>query len=725
MPNITFHDFFLTIKPTGTDDLYHAEVLRSGGGDADAIFSWSELQAVLAAVSSSRVGTPDAAARAKLVLDDVKSWRVVQAQPPTQAAAKDLGSALFRIVFKDKLEAALQKSYAAARDAGAWLRLRLNLTKAPALAALPWELLFGDDRFYARSSDTPLVRYLQSDEPPPSLTVKGPLRMLVMLANLPRSPLNVEEEWERLKEAVKEYEKENLLEVERLDGSSADALEERLKREKLNQPFHIFHFIGHGAYDPRTREGQLLLTDESGKEDLPLNAKRLSEILRDHKETLRLAVLNACEGARAADTDSYAGVAQSLLREGGIPAVVAMQYKITDAAAIKFTRQFYGTLATGYPVETALTYARRALDGAGKTDWAEWATPVLYLRPDDGELFALKPARIPPPVPHIPPELAAHYAEVNRKIKDGVLVPFIGLDANLYGRQPDSQWEPGKYLPCSRELAAHLKNVFKYPDGEIADLVSVSQYAVVTNRGTPGELYNSLSHVFNGPYEPTPLHHFLARLPKLLRDKEVLKVSDPLKQRFVIATTTYDNLLERAFKETGLSYHVVSYITNGEQSGRFWHSKYANEELILEPEEIREPRRFPKLNDADPVILKLPGAVDPYVQQFAITEDHYADYLTHRDLSDLLPSQLNGKLKGSHHLFLGSSLRNWHLRALLYRIWGSRRASLGGWAVHPAPHQLDQTFWENSNVRPVQADFDMYIAGLGETLAQDIASLSK
>ena len=272
-------------------------------------------------------------------------------------------------------------------------------------------------------------------------------------------------------------------------------------------------------------------------------------------------------------------------------------------------------------------------------------------------------------------------------------------------------------------MAAFLKRHLGYPDGEMLDPVSVSQYAFVDADGVYGKLYEAFSAIFvENTYEPTPLHHFLARLPKLLLDSGYPKVNIPGDRRFVIATTTYDNLLEQAFKDV-LPYHVVSYVTSDERPGVFVHSKYANGEVVLAPEEIRHPPSFSRMNDDSyPVILKLPGAVD-YAQRFAITEDHFSDYMTHGSMADLLPPQLRGKLKSSYHLFLGSTLRNWHLRALLYRIWESRRPTSAGWAVHPAPPEIDQKYWHLSKVKVVPSDYEAYIAGLSETLAQHLKAV--
>ena len=95
-------------------------------------------------------------------------------------------------------------------------------------------------------------------------------------------------------------------------------------------------------------------------------------------------MLNACEGARSGASDPFAGMAQSLIQQG-LPAVVAMQFEITDDAAIIFAHELYGAIADGYPLEAALAEARGAIRDEGNP--TEWGTPVLYSRAPDGRLF--------------------------------------------------------------------------------------------------------------------------------------------------------------------------------------------------------------------------------------------------------------------------------------------------------------------------------------------------
>ena len=69
----------------------------------------------------------------------------------------------------------------------------------------------------------------------------------------------------------------------------------------------------------------------------------------------------------------------------GIPAVIAMQFEISDPAALVFSQSFYQAIADGLPVDVATVEARRAMFAEGNE--VEWATPVLYLRSPDGRVF--------------------------------------------------------------------------------------------------------------------------------------------------------------------------------------------------------------------------------------------------------------------------------------------------------------------------------------------------
>jgi hypothetical protein len=163
-----------------------------------------------------------------------------------------------------------------------------------------------------------------------------------------------------------------------------------LRRRLRRQEFHVFHFVGHGRYRHDWSDGVLVMEDRNARAH-EVTGEELGGLLNECDQT-RLAVLNACEGARGDVRDPFAGMAQSLIQQG-LPAVVAMQFEITDDAAIVFAQVFYGAIADGYPVEAALAEARGAIRDEGNP--TEWGTPVLYSRAPDGRLFDLThPSRI-------------------------------------------------------------------------------------------------------------------------------------------------------------------------------------------------------------------------------------------------------------------------------------------------------------------------------------------
>jgi hypothetical protein len=157
--------------------------------------------------------------------------------------------------------------------------------------------------------------------------------------------------------------------------------------------FHALHFIGHGMYDVDSDQGALLFEDEGGWAR-PVTGDQLGLILQDFS-SLRLAVLNACEGARSSRHDAFSGVAGALIQRD-IPAVIAMQFEISDDSAITFAASFYETLAGGAAVDASLATARLSMF-ANRTEDIEWGKPVLFMRVADAQLFDVQEPRRPSP----------------------------------------------------------------------------------------------------------------------------------------------------------------------------------------------------------------------------------------------------------------------------------------------------------------------------------------
>jgi hypothetical protein len=313
-------------------------------------------------------------------------------------AAKSFGISLFEALFKGKVRDSYQDALRKADSDGHGLRLLLRLSDAPELLNIPWEYLYEPslERFIALSADTPIVRYLDVPRPIRPFKIQAPLRVLVMISSPREYPeLDVEAEWTILNEALGDLAQRGQVSVTRLSKPTLPALQEQLRKDE----YHVFHFIGHGRFSDHKEDGMLLLEDEKGA-GTPVSGHYLGTLLHDEK-TLRLAVLNACEGARTSVADPFAGTAQGLVRQG-IPAVIAMQFEVSERTAVTLSREFYRSLADNYPVDAALAEARKAIYTQGQD--IEWGIPVLYMRSPDGQLFDVEPATNAQSVPDPPAE---------------------------------------------------------------------------------------------------------------------------------------------------------------------------------------------------------------------------------------------------------------------------------------------------------------------------------
>jgi formylglycine-generating enzyme required for sulfatase activity len=303
-----------------------------------------------------------------------------------QQAVRELGGALFDALICGEIRSCFDVSRHKAEGEGKGLRLRLRVSP-PELAALPWEYLYDrrTDACLVLSHYTPVVRYLELPRPARPLAVTPPLRVLVVMANPSGTvPLDVERERGRVETALKPLLDDGWVEVDWLAPPTWRALQRALRRAV----YHVFHFVGHGEFDRLREEGGLIFEDPGGQADR-LPAGKLARLLADHR-SLRLAMLNACESAYLEGNDPFASTAATLVR-AGIPAAVAMQFAITDAAAVELAQAFYESLADNLPVDAALAEARKAIDLA-VSNTVEWGTPALYTHAADGQIFDLTAA---------------------------------------------------------------------------------------------------------------------------------------------------------------------------------------------------------------------------------------------------------------------------------------------------------------------------------------------
>jgi len=323
--------------------------------------------------------------------------------------ARKIGSTLFNALFQGDVLRLFERSLSGSNDArpdgtsrGVRLRLLFDLQdkEIRPLAALPWELLHDpmDRIFYAQGRRRLLVRHPEAPRPVEPLAVTPPLRVLLV----PSSPkdlqaLNLKAETDALEAAL---EQDDRIEVEVLKPATVHGLRAMLREET----FHVLHFMGHGGFNAETGLGRLYFERDDSSSD-PLDGAFFSDLLAELPH-LQLVVLNACRTAQVPgglEIGPYGtlGMALSL---AGVPAVVAMQFTISDPGAILFSKTFYQAVASGEPVDVAVGLGRRELYEDERSS-LEWAVPVLFLRSPDGRIFDV-PRRAEPPASAGPDEAA-------------------------------------------------------------------------------------------------------------------------------------------------------------------------------------------------------------------------------------------------------------------------------------------------------------------------------
>ena len=304
-------------------------------------------------------------------------------------SAEDFGKKLYEALFQEAAKIKLAETRTAARytpNTGVRIRLSMDLRGEgmTEVASLPWELMCPtDERPLAVSTHTPLVRSLDVPQPTDRRPFQPPLRILALMSNpAGTAPLNLDKERARIEASWA-----------RLPGVKVDFLapgnppgmrptRSDLLKQVADAEYHVIHFMGHGDFSPETG-GLLMLQHEDGSGD-PVTSEQLAAMVED--EPIRLFFLNACKTATTSPASSahpFAGIATSLIRNG-VPAVVAMQFPISDEAAVNFAQTFYERIAQRLPVDAAVAEGRKALYSNKN---AEWATPVLFLRSKDGVLF--------------------------------------------------------------------------------------------------------------------------------------------------------------------------------------------------------------------------------------------------------------------------------------------------------------------------------------------------
>lgn len=607
----------------------------------------------------------------------------------------DYGRALTEQLFADEsVRSIWGKAKVDVGACGQFLRVRLWIgASAPDLHGLRWELLqdpeSGDPLatcekiLFSRFIAGPDWRRL-------SLRPKARLKALIAVS-APRdihskfqlATIDARVEIERIRHSLEGLNGDGP-QIETLGHDQPMTLDRLI--EALRAQPDIVYLVCHGRLD---RKGipRLYLQGEDGTADVVSLSgthpdRDLARRIRALREPPRLMVLASCESAGKGDHSdvsiapvpiddpsstirdhsAHAALAPRLA-EAGVPAIVAMQGKVSMETIEAAMPEFFSQLLRDGQIDRALAAARGKV--RGRPD--HWM-PALFLRLKSGRIW-------------YEPGFAGESREfekwktICRRVRKGQVIPILGPD---FGEH---------VLGRSDELARRLARDENFPlaEHDRSDLARVAQYVRISQDddhlqdGVVDHLRQQLldrnSRFVNGVYQELPeLLHRLSQEPSHTED-------DPYRLLTRLNASIYinagvDTLLIKTLKAIG--FDPAPLVCR-------WRPSSENHPCEPAYDGSPSPER--------PIVYQVFGVL-AQPESLVLAEDDFFDFLIHSSRYRLIPKVVRGSLASNSLVFLGFALNSWTFRVLFRLIMtqegspGLRRFSHVGVQVDPEEYSL-------------------------------------
>lgn len=564
----------------------------------------------------------------------------------------EYGRTLTKNLFSDSaVQSAFAQALTSAQSLNAPVRLRLLIgPSAPELHNLLWETLRNpqDNTPLCTNENILFSRYLSSlDWRPVRLRPQGDLRALVAIANPSNlgdydlAPVDIDGELSRAQSSLNNIPIASLPGPEGTGRSTLNNLIDCLRDGNQEEGFDILYLVCHGALI----KGQpwLWLEDDSGKVARVSGTDMVTR-LKELQQRPRLIVLASCQSAGDSIGEALAALGPRLA-EAGVPAVLAMQGKVSMDSVAKFMPVFFEELQRDGQIDRAMATARGAV-----RDQPDYWMPTLFMRLKSGRIWY---------VPGFGEDRQGFekWPALMRSIKRGQVTPILG----------SGLFEP--ILGTMREIAQRWAETYHYPlaPHERESLPQVAQYlAVNQDRGFPYDeleeyMQKELQSRFSGalPSDLRQGHVDLDRLIDIVgAERRAKDQVDPYKVLAqmplpIYITTNFNNLMASALQETGKDPQVVLCP---------WNEYIEQAESIYD----REPDYFP--TPERPLIYHLFGRMNE-PDSIVLTEDDYFDFLIGVTSNNkLIPPAVRRALTDTALLFLGFQLDDWNFRVLFRSI---------------------------------------------------------
>jgi hypothetical protein len=594
------------------------------------------------------------------------------------------GTKLFETLFKD---GTLRGAWAEARGRAQQRRLRLRIDpQAAELHGLPWELLQENQALIAAQADTPFSRYLPIALPWSGAVEQRPIKVLVAISNpddlkekydLPQADVALERK--ALEDAFANVDKKDL----EITFMEAPITLERIE-EELRQGYHIFHYLGHGAFNAKRQQAALYLQDADGHAKRAVDDEIVSMVARQGVRP-HLIFLAACQSAVRSSADAFVGLGPKLV-SAGVPAVIAMQDFVTVETARKFSGMFYRRLVEHGQIDRAGNEARSALLTAGRPDAI---VPVTFMRLKSAQLWSTEVDARGEVLGSKNPKI--FWTGLIRMIQQGKCTPIIG--PRVYGR----------WIPNRNEIAQRWAIEHGYPFGDKVNLARVAQYMA----SSQGEDFP------RGELMDTTLKEMLRRLPEELRPaKKTTSLTELVKAvGFQHLVADDPNEVHRILALLNLPLYLTTNFASFMAEALAAQGRQPTRELCRWNERLDG---LPSIFEDRPDYMPTPEAplsyhffgTDDEPDSVVLTEDNYFDWLVKVSAEpERVPPVIQAAMTNTSLMFLGYSMHDIEFRVIMRGLVATRgqRRNFKHVAV-----QLDVDDVKVENIESVQTFLQQY-----------------
>lgn len=372
------------------------------------------IQATLTTYNNIRETVSGVVSKDEYLIDDIRSGVTDLNSGRLENRPKDirrLGRDLFRAIFPEKIGELFHRAYQKVRmdynnDRARWLRVVIETDEEAEAHKWPLEFLFSQEDGIFLASEKPAIAFsrrsrldipfdqnrLEPKDPPIRvlLVISKPPKLAGVISSVVLNDIN---QWINVVSEGDEENNERKIDVrvlgrvddfERQQGIDYGFafLDEPATWKNLHTLMassewlpDVLHFIGHGKYESDSREGSLALCRVDNDEAEWCSSSDLKHLFTQYQPWLVL--LQACEGAFSGTEPGFMSMADQMFRLG-IPAVVAMQFSITNKFASLFAEGFYEALRKGKDIDEAVQEGRYKITTEGKWSERHFGSPVLF-----------------------------------------------------------------------------------------------------------------------------------------------------------------------------------------------------------------------------------------------------------------------------------------------------------------------------------------------------------